>query len=77
MNAAVKTPNMLEFFWNIAGGYYLYRDKIKWVSLTPGIDVGATLFPTGEPSSINFLAVSKFIGIIGLLSFQYAAMTQR
>lgn len=51
---AVKTPNTLEFFWDIADGYYLYRDKIKWVSLTPGIDVEATSLPKGVPRLDQF-----------------------
>ncbi|MGZ8196077.1 MAG: protein-disulfide reductase DsbD [Methylosarcina sp.] len=45
---AVKNSNTLTFTWDIADGYYLYRDKIQWVSLTPTIETDAPSFPATE-----------------------------
>jgi len=40
--------DMLHLHWDIADGYYLYRDKFKFTSLTPGITLGPPLMPEGE-----------------------------
>jgi thiol:disulfide interchange protein DsbD len=34
--------------WDIAEGYYLYRQKFKFVSGTPGVELGEAAFPAGE-----------------------------
>jgi thiol:disulfide interchange protein DsbD len=34
--------------YDIAPGYYLYRDRLGFVSTTPGVTVGAPDFPVGE-----------------------------
>lgn len=44
----VKKADRLLLSWDIANGYYLYRHKFKFVSLTPGIKLGEQLFPAGE-----------------------------
>ena len=41
----VKKADKLLLSWDIANGYYLYLNKFKFVSLTPGITVGETTFP--------------------------------
>jgi len=48
--AVVKNPQTLHVNWNIADGYYLYRDKIK-LSLANATDIqlGDYLIPQGEP----------------------------
>ncbi|MBN2885702.1 MAG: protein-disulfide reductase DsbD [Chromatiaceae bacterium] len=38
-------PDRLLLRWRIAEGYYLYRDKLGGRSLTPGIDLGAPVWP--------------------------------
>lgn len=48
LSYAVKDSDTLAFSWTIAGGYYLYRDKIKWTSLTPKIETGAPILPAAE-----------------------------
>jgi thiol:disulfide interchange protein DsbD len=48
LSHAVKDPDTLRFSWNIADGYYLYRDKIKWTSLTPKIETGNPVLPSAE-----------------------------
>jgi len=44
----VKKADRLLLSWDIANGYYLYRQKFKFVSLTPGIKVGETSFPSSQ-----------------------------
>ncbi len=51
--AKVKTADRLALSWDIADGYYLYRNKFKFVSLTPGIAVGEQVFPAGHVKHDN------------------------
>ena len=44
----VKKADRLLLSWDIAKGYYLYRNKFKFVSLTPGIKVGEQAFPASH-----------------------------
>ena len=46
--AKVKKADKLLLSWDIANGYYLYLNKFKFVSLTPGITVGKTSFPASH-----------------------------
>jgi thiol:disulfide interchange protein DsbD len=46
-NAMAKHADLVEFSWDIAADYYMYRQKFKFVSLTPGIIVEKIVFPTG------------------------------
>ena len=41
--------NLLVLNFEIATGYYLYRDRMKVEALTPGLEVGALDLPTSEP----------------------------
>jgi len=50
----VEKADRLVLSWNIANGYYLYRNKFKFVSLTPGIKVGEQIFPPGHTKHDNF-----------------------
>jgi thiol:disulfide interchange protein DsbD len=44
----VKKADRLLLSWDIANGYYLYYNKFKFVSLTPGIKVGEPSFPASH-----------------------------
>ena len=44
----VKKADKLLLSGDIANGYYLYRNKFKFVSLTPGIKMGEQSFPASE-----------------------------
>jgi len=46
--SARPDADAIRLSWNISSGYYLYRQKFKFVSLTPGTTVGAPQFPTGQ-----------------------------
>lgn len=51
--AKAKTSDRLVLSWHIANGYYLYRNKFKFASLTPGINPGAEFFPPGHTKHDN------------------------
>lgn len=49
LSAEVVNANQLALTWNIADGYYLYRDKFKFtLKETPGITLGEPNLPKGE-----------------------------
>ncbi len=50
----VKKADLLTLSWDIAGGCYLYRDKLKVFSLTPGIAVGKPAFPGSHTQHDEF-----------------------
>jgi thiol:disulfide interchange protein DsbD len=53
-SSKMKNADTLELTWEIADGYYLYRHKFKFVSLTPGREVGAANFPAGYTKKDQF-----------------------
>ncbi len=48
MNARFDKPNELTVAWQIAPGYYLYRDKLTFAA-AGRISVGAPTLPAGQP----------------------------
>jgi thioredoxin:protein disulfide reductase len=48
MNARFDKPNELTVAWQVAPGYYLYRDKLT-VAATGKVDLGAASLPAGKP----------------------------
>jgi thiol:disulfide interchange protein DsbD len=48
MNARFDKPNELTVAWQVAPGYYLYRDKLTFAA-TGRIELGAPSLPPGEP----------------------------
>ena len=40
-------PDRVRLHWTIASHYYLYRDRIKVATTTPGVTLGKTDFPSG------------------------------
>ncbi len=48
-SAELASPNLLLAHWNVAPGYYLYRDKIKTaVESATGLRLGQPTYPQGE-----------------------------
>jgi len=47
LTAKSVQANQVRVSWTIAPGYYLYRDRLKFTSLTPGISLGTPVFPAG------------------------------
>lgn len=48
LSAGAETSGALTAEWTIAEGYYLYRDRIKFKSNTPGVTLGEPEFPPGK-----------------------------
>ncbi|NOU13540.1 MAG: protein-disulfide reductase DsbD [Methylococcaceae bacterium] len=58
----------LELTWDIADGYYLYRHKFKFHSLTPGILLEEVSFPASQSKlDVNFGKVEIYHGHLELL----------
>jgi len=55
--AEVHDQNTITLSWDIADGYYLYRHKLKFVSLTPGLEAGKPAFPTGQNKQDKFFGM--------------------
>ncbi len=53
-SARVNTPGKVDFRWKIAEGYYLYKGRIKFRSLTPGITLGEPQLPKGKVKDDEF-----------------------
>ena len=51
---ASATADELVVSWDIEDGYYLYRDKMSFATETPGVQLGAAVFPAGEVHSDEF-----------------------
>ncbi len=43
-----QSRNMLVLSWDIADGYYLYRDKYKFLSKTDSVSLGVPVIPKGK-----------------------------
>jgi len=48
ISAKAISADQLEITWDIADGYYLYRDKLKFISKTAAISSVTPAFPEGE-----------------------------
>jgi len=45
---AVVEGNIIKATWTAANDYYMYKDKIRFESATPGIELGSPAFPKGK-----------------------------
>lgn len=54
LNTAVEGADNIRLTWQIAEGYYLYRNKLKFTSQTPGITLGEARFPAGKNKHDEF-----------------------
>jgi thioredoxin:protein disulfide reductase len=64
MNARFDKPNELTVAWQIAPGYYLYRDKLTFAA-AGRISLGAPTLPPGEPhTDDNFGDVEVLRGYV-------------
>ena len=60
----VRTADRLLLSWDIATGYYLYRHKFNFVSLTPGITVGKQSFPASHTKHDEFFGNYRVVGYL-------------
>ena len=53
-SARINTAGKVDFRWKIADGYYLYKSRIHFKSLTPGITLGEAQLPKGKVKEDEF-----------------------
>lgn len=61
LTTEVLNENTIRATWNITDGYYLYRDKVDFVSETDAVLVSHYNKPIGKQKKIQPLAMWKFI----------------
>jgi thiol:disulfide interchange protein DsbD len=54
LRVAPAGPDQLQLTWVIAQGYYLYRDRLKFATDTPGVTLGKPQFPAGDTHTDEF-----------------------
>ncbi|MCP5426230.1 MAG: protein-disulfide reductase DsbD N-terminal domain-containing protein [Gammaproteobacteria bacterium] len=54
LSVTAKDPTTIVAQWTIAEGYYLYRERFRFTSATPGIQLGEPGFPVGQPKQDEF-----------------------
>lgn len=55
ISARALSGDQLEFSWNIADGFSLYRKQMRFTSKTDSIELGAPQFPDGDIKHDKFL----------------------
>ena len=53
-SAGIENDSTARVTWDIADGYYLYRDRIRFSTDTPGIELGEAGLPAGEIKNDEF-----------------------
>ncbi|NOR41663.1 MAG: thiol:disulfide interchange protein, partial [Gammaproteobacteria bacterium] len=53
-SATVEDGSTLQASWKIADGYYMYRDRIRFSTDTPGIELGEPDLPAGKIKDDEF-----------------------
>ncbi|MDX2457165.1 MAG: protein-disulfide reductase DsbD [Gammaproteobacteria bacterium] len=53
-SATVQDGSTLQVSWKIADGYYMYRDRLRFSSETPGIELGEPSLPAGKIKDDEF-----------------------
>jgi len=54
LSTEVLSADMIRAKWHIVDGYYLYREKFKFESNTPGITTGTGVYPKGKVKEDEF-----------------------
>jgi thiol:disulfide interchange protein DsbD len=67
LSTEVLGADMIRAKWHIVDGYYMYRDKFKFESNTPGITVGTGVYPQGKVKEDEFFGkVETYRGDIAI-----------
>jgi len=67
LSTEVLSADMIRAKWHIVDGYYLYREKFKFESVTPGITAGTAVFPQGKIKEDQFFGkVETYRGDIAI-----------
>jgi thiol:disulfide interchange protein DsbD len=59
-SSSATDRSTLQVNWDIADGYYLYRDRIRFSTDTPGVELGEPVLPAGT------IKDDEFFGKIGI-----------
>lgn len=54
LNISASGADMISVTWDIEKGYYLYRNKLKFSTTTPGISLGDAVFPPAKTKTDEF-----------------------
>jgi thiol:disulfide interchange protein DsbD len=54
LNVSVVDDATLQVRWDIADGYYLYRDRIRFSTESPGVELGEPQLPAGKIKEDEF-----------------------
>lgn len=54
LSTKVVAADMIRAEWDIVDGYYLYKEKFKFISNTPDITLGDALYPKGKIKEDEF-----------------------
>ena len=54
ITATASDRNTLQVHWDIADGYYMYRDRMRFSTDTPGIELGEPDLPAGKIKDDEF-----------------------
>ena len=67
LSTEVLGADMIRAKWHIVDGYYMYRDKFKFESNTPGITVDTGIYPKGKVKEDEFFGkVETYRGDIAI-----------
>ena len=74
--AEVLAPGKVEVFWQIADGYYLYRDKIKFLpSDDAKVELVTPSLPAGTPHEDEFFGTTDVYYNNLVIQFEYQSQT--
>ncbi len=55
------TPDLIQITWDVAEDYYLYKDKIKITTDTPGVSLGEPIIPKGKIKNDEFFGEMEIL----------------
>jgi len=55
------TPDLIQITWDVADSYYLYKDKIKITTSTPGVTLGEPILPKGKIKNDEFFGEMEIL----------------
>lgn len=67
VEVSAETADTVTVRWSIADGYYLYRERLRFESLTPDIQLGEPGFPVGQVKEDAFFGkIEIYRGTVSL-----------
>ena len=67
LQVAPDAPDLIAIEYQVAEGYYLYRDKFRFETDTPGVELGTAWVPAGELKHDEFFGeVETHRGLVSI-----------